>query len=215
MTLSLENRIEQLEDAMVELARSTIAVNRVVETFVEEMQQFKAEMRAEMHTFKAEMEENRAQAAREMREFRQELGRISNRFGRLAEDIVAPSVPGILRKLVSCPAPVELVGVRSRRYYQDRMQEYDVIAFCGEYLLVNETKSNLRPQDVLDFLKVLRDVHLFIPEHQDKKLIGALASFHLDHSIVSYGESQGLVMLGMNDDFLQMLNSQDFVPKIF
>jgi hypothetical protein len=46
-------------------------------------------------------------------------------------------------------------------------------------------------------------------------IIGALASFHLDHSIVSYGESQGLVMLGMNDGSLKMLNSKGFVPKIF
>jgi hypothetical protein len=81
-------------------------------------------MRAEMHTFKAEMEENRAQAAREMHEFRQELGHLSNRFGQMEEDFVAPSVSGVVEKLGSFPAPVEIVGMCSRRYYQDRMQRY-------------------------------------------------------------------------------------------
>jgi hypothetical protein len=136
----------------------------------------------------------------------------------MAEDLVAPSVPRILRETVGCSDEPIDSGVRMRRHSTidwGRTQEFDVVATCGEYALINETKSTLRPEDVAKFVKLLEDVREFFPEFADKKVIGAIGSLYVDQSLVAHGERYGLIVLGFGDDVMQVLNSEGFTPKVF
>jgi hypothetical protein len=83
---------------------------------------------------------------------RRELADIAHKMGTLAEDLIAPSIPRILGEVVDCAEPPAMIGVRIRKRLPDgRSQEYDVIAICGNYLLIYETKSNLRSEDELEY----------------------------------------------------------------
>ncbi len=134
----------------------------------------------------------------------------------MAEDIIAPSIPRILQEAMKCQEEPQMIGVRIRKRLSDgRSQEYDVIAVCEEYLLINETKSRLRPEDIPAFIKRLRMVRDFLPEYADKKIVGALAAFYIDHSLITYGERQGLIMLGMAEGLAELLNQAEFTPKLY
>jgi hypothetical protein len=132
-------------------------------------------------------------------------------MGTLAEDVVAPSIPRILAEVVHCPEPPSILGVRIRKHLRDgRSQEYDVVATCGNYLLINETKSRLRPEDIPNFIETLKMARTFLPEYADKQVIGALASFYVDPLLVTRGERQGLIILGVIDGLMQELNTPEF-----
>jgi hypothetical protein len=182
--------------------------------FKDEMAVFKdemAEFKDEMRVFKEETRANNERNDRERREFRQQLADISHKMGTLAEDMVAPSVPRILQEIVQCPEAPAMLGVRIRkRLPGGRSQEYDVVAVCGEYLLINETKSRLRPEDIPAFLELLREARTFLPEYADKRVIGALATFYVDPSLILHDERQGLIMLGVVDGLMQVLNTPEF-----
>jgi hypothetical protein len=152
---------------------------------------------------------------REHRKFRQQLAEISDKHGLLAEDLVAPSIPGVLKDVVRCTSRSYLIGVRVQGRFDGRSQEYDVIARCGEHLLINETKSRLRPEHIPPFLDVLAEVRLFLPEFADKQVIGSLASLYVDPSLVKYGERHGLIILGVVGGLMEVLNSEGFVPTTF
>jgi hypothetical protein len=201
MAVAMDYRVSSLEKAMAEMAREVAQTSREMREFKDEMGEFKDEM----HEFKIEM--------------RREWGQLANKLGTMAEDLVAPSVSRILRETVGCSDDqIDLVAVRTRRRStldRSRMQEFDVVAACGEYALVNETKSSLHPEDVDKFIKMLEGVREFFPEFADKKVIGAIGSLYVDHSLVAHGERYGLIVLGFGDDVMQVLNSEGFTPKAF
>jgi len=183
--------------------------------FKDEMLVFKDEMRAfkdEMRAFKDEMRESK-------KEMDKKWGELANKMGTMAEDLVAPSVPRILRQVVGCPdGRVEMMTVRMRRLHptdRGREQEFDVVAVCGEYVLINETKSSLNTKDIEDFVEVMAQAREFFPEYADKQFIGAIASLYVDESVVRYGEKHGLIVLGFGEEVMEVLNSPGFKPKKF
>lgn len=96
-----------------------------------------------------------------------------------------------------------------------RSREFDVIASCGNYFLINETKSRLSPQDVTEFVEALSSVREFFPEVADKRIVGAIASLYVDESLVRFGERNGLIVLGFGQDVMDVLNSPSFSPRFF
>ncbi len=155
---------------------------------------------------------------RVIREMRHEWGKLSNKMGTMAEDLVAPSIPRILRTVIGCPDDaVDSVAVRVRRRHREtkQMHEFDVVATCGEYLFINETKSRLRPGHIPKFVEVLKDVRAYFPEYADYKVIGCIASLYVDPSLVRQAERAGLVVLGFGEDVMDVLNSPEFTPRVF
>jgi len=185
-----------------------------------ETRAFQQEMRAfqqEMREFKDEMSEFKDEMRQESREMNRRWGDISNSLGMLVENMVAPSIPRVLREVLGCPDGGEqFLTVRFRSKLSDgRTREFDAIAGCGEYLLINETKSRLGPSDIDSFIEVLKIARDFLPEYAERKIVGALASLYVDPSLVAAGERRGLLMLGMTDEAMEVLNSSDFHPTVY
>lgn len=200
METTLEPRVSYLEDLMTEVLRAQARTQQQIEQTSREMRDFKIEMR-ESH-----------------REMRQRWGELSNKMGTMAEDLVAPSVSRTLRTVVGCPDDaIEHVAVRVRQRHPEtrQMQEFDVIAACGDYTLINETKSSLSPEHITDFVDLMDRAREFFPEYADRKFIGAIASLYVDPSVVRFGERQGLIVLGFGEDLMDVLNSSEFKPKEF
>ena len=203
---TMESRVSSLEALMAEL---TSNVNRLSI----EMREFKDEMRE----FKDEMSEYKEWSRNQIKTMNRQWGDLANKMGTLAEDLVAPSVPRILRDYVGCPeSGVEFVTVRFRgKKTTGEMQEFDVLAGCGNTLLINETKTTLRPKDVDEFVAMLAQAREFIPEYAGRRIVGVLASFYIDPTLTRYGERQGLIMLGATEGIMEVLNSPEFSPREF
>lgn len=211
--LAVERRVDRLELLMAELTANVNRLSIEMREFKQEMREFKQEMREfkqEMRDFKQEMSEFKTQSQAQIRDMNRQWGNLANRLGTLAEDLVAPSVPRILRDLVGCTEEQRpFWSVRSIRYsaVSKEGREFDVVAGCGDVLLINETKTRLDSHDVNDFVSLLQRAREFFPEYASYKIVGALASFYVDPTLVTYGERQGLIMLGMADDVMSILNT--------
>lgn len=219
---SVEQRMTTLEDLVAQVWRTIDRVDRQIEQTqrqVEQTQRHVDQLSYEMREFKDEMGEFKDEMGASRREMNKKWGDLANKMGTMAEDLVAPSVPRILRQTVGCPDDrVESVALRVRRLHPaDRShgREFDVVAACGEYVLINETESSLDTQAVRDFAQRMPKAREFFPEYADKKFIAAIASLYVDESVVHYGEKQGLIVLGFGEDVMDVLNSSDFVPREF
>lgn len=197
---TLEPRVKYLEDLMAELLRAQARTQEQVEQTSRELREFKVEMR-ESH-----------------QEMKRRWGELANKMGTMAEDLVAPSIPRILRTVVDCPSDaIERAAVRVQQRHPEtqQLQEFDVVAVCGDYVLINETKSRLSPEHVTDFVGLLERAREFFPEYAGKNFIGAIASLYVDPSLVRFGERQGLIVLGFGEDLMDVLNSPEFTPREF
>jgi cytochrome c556 len=196
-----------------QIAESAKRIERTLDQLSQEMQEYK--------------EENRVIIARldaSAAAMQKKWGELSNRLGTLAEDFVSPSVPRILGTIVQgleatdSPPPIDMAAVRvSRRHPKDRgrTREYDVVAICGDYVLINETKSRLNPEDIQDFIRVMSEARDFFPEYMGHHFIGAIASLRVDESLVRYGQRHGLIVLGLRGDIMEILNAPGFKPTLF
>lgn len=205
--VTLEQRVETLEDLMADLLRASARTQVQVEQTSRERRRLEAEMR----DFKDETRESRI-------EMNRRWGELANKMGTMAEDLVAPSIPRILRTVIGCPDDaIDSIAVRVRRRQPGtrQLQEFDVVAACGEDVLINETKSSLAPEAVTEFVDLLSRAREFFPEYAEKKIIGAIASLYVDPSVVRFGERQGLIVLGFVEDVMEVLNSPEFSPRAF
>ncbi len=196
-------------------------MNQSHEAFREEMRQsreaFRQEMRQLGEKIESDIQESQAFRVELKRDMNRRWGEFSRIIGRMAEDLVAPSIPRVLRTVVDCPNDqIELSAVHVKKHYQNRDAEFDVIAVCDDYVLINETKNKLRSEDIKTFAEeLLPTARDFFPEYMNKKFIGAIASLYVDERQVKDGERRGVIVLGFGEDVMEVLNTKGFVPKVF
>jgi len=234
--LEIEERVNHLDELMArliqtvdrtskEMRRSYERSQRDMQDFRDEMHEFKEEMRQSRESFEREMRLSREKSEREMQEFKAEMrqskrdldkkwGELSNKLGSMAEDLVAPSIPRILKQLTGCTAEIEYSAVRVRKS-KPQNQEFDVVVKCENWIFINETKSTLRPEHLEKFHRLMQRIRDYFPEYQENQFIGAIASLYVDQSLVEYGETLGLVVLGFGEELMDVLNSTGFTPKSF
>lgn len=230
--LDVEEKVNHLDELMAQLIKTVDQTSREMrqsdERSKREMQEFKEEMRQsderskrEMQEFKTEMRDFKD----EMRDFKDEMrqlkknsdkqwGELSKKLGTMAEDLVAPSIPRILKQITGCTEELDYFACRIR-VKKPQTKEFDVIAVCGDYIFVNETKNTLRSDYINDFYETMQSIHDYFPEFAGKKFIGAIASLYVEEHLVRQGEKLGLIVLGFGEELMDVLNSPGFVPKVF
>jgi anion-transporting ArsA/GET3 family ATPase len=184
------------------------------------------ELRKTIADSRKEREEDRRENQKELKELRKtiadsrkELGQISHRLGTIVEDLVAPSLPRVLKEMVNCPTEQDiLINVRVRRRHptqKGKMLEIDAMADCGNYVLFNETKSQFSPEKVKAFLAKLAVVRDYFPEYQHHQIRGCIASLYLDKSLIDYASRQGLLALASGEFLMTVQNEAGFLWKAF
>jgi len=174
---------------------------------------------AEFAKFQQQMAESQKRNDAGFAKLRQDMGYLSHRLGSMVEDLVAPSLPGILKEVVACPEDQEVVvNVRIRRRHPSqpgKMLEIDAIADCGSYVLFNETKSQLTPEKVKAFLEKLTVVRDYFPEYPHHTILGSVAALAAETSLIEYASRQGLFVLGANEGLMTLQNAPDFTWRAF
>lgn len=211
-----------IKESQMQAAQSVSQLSLEMKDFKQEMLLFKddsQDFKDEMRIFKDEMTESKREADRERRRHNLELGKIANKQGRMAEDLVAPSVCRIMKQALGidenegCLANVRVI----RPFRGDRKKtcEFDVIAECKDYVLVNETKSSLTARDVQHLLRTISRIRDYFPEFSDRKLIGAVASLHVAKSVVNFATKNGVLALAVGEELMDIQNPEGFRLSIW
>jgi hypothetical protein len=212
-TAPSEARVSALEATMLELARAQVRTEGSIDRLADEMRTFKDGMR----TFKDEMRASERKIEAQRVESNKRWGELSNKMGTLVEDIIYPSISEIFKRAFGQDHEPDC-SIRVRRHHREdlgRMREFDAVASGGGIFMINETRSRLVPEAIPAFVEILRDARPFFPEAEGQKVVGALATFYADPSLVRNGERQGLLMLGLGSGLMQILNAPGFEPREF
>lgn len=194
--VALEHRVDTLEDYMKELSYQSMRTEMELARLSREMREFKNEMRE----FKDETERDR-------KRMNKQWGELANRLGTLAEDIVAPNLPRIARELLGCDNP-ERFAVRLARHVAGMTYELDALVVCAGFVLINETKSRLRSEHLDDLVKKVVAFPEYYPEYRRERVLGVAASLSVDESLVHRATQLGLLVMGMGDETMEVLNPE-------
>jgi len=221
----LESRVTSLESLMADLIEVSYRTQRNVDQLSLEMRDFKDEsrrnqenFREEMRDFKDDMKDFKDQSEKDRRAFNKQLGEISNKQGRMTEDLVAPGIGRILQKIVggSCGSQdQEAIRVKRRHCITQERREFDAVVACDQYVLINETKSSLNVKDVNDFVEIMGQIRNYFPDYSSKRIIGSLATLYADPSFIKYASSKGILVLAVGDELMDIQNEPGFIPAEF
>jgi|WetSurMetagenome_2_1015567.scaffolds.fasta_scaffold307137_1 hypothetical protein len=201
MAVAMDYRVSSLEKAVAEMAREV-----------------KDEVRTHRDGSEHERRESHIQPDDETIKMRRQWGERARKIGRMVDYLVEPVLPDIFRRFVNCPEGGFDSAVHMWRHNTidpTLVHDFDMVVSNDDYALINETKSDLTPDNISEFVALLGRVREFIPEFADKKVIGAIGSLYVDQSLVAHGQRYGLIVLGFGDDVMQVLNSEGFTPKTF
>ena len=166
----------------------------------------------EMSDFKDEMSDFKKEMRAQNKEMNIRWGELASKMGTMVEDLVAPSLPRIVREEYD----IEITDLTVRRTIKlpdGKRNEYDAIAVAGSYLFLNSTKSTLRHKDIEAFKDEIKGFREILPGYGDKKIIGLLASLYVDEGFIDQAEKQGFFVLGIGEHLMDIKNSKGFKPK--
>ena len=208
----MDSRVRSLEEMMADLIATVEQTSVEVRASNDRMEEDTARLKEDLRASQDRME-------RDHRDLNKQLGEIANKQGRMTEDLVAPSICRILQEVVDCPPNLGCgLLVRARRINPNNRsmtKEFDVIAECGDYVLVNETKSNLSPTDIDKLMYTIKDVREYFPEYTDRKIIGSLATLYADKSLVKFASRKGIMILAVGNELMDVMNEPGFKPAEF
>jgi hypothetical protein len=95
------------------------------------------------------------------------------------------------------------------------MKEFDVVAECDGYVLVVETKSTPKSTDIPELLETMGEFRDYFPEYKDKKVFGCLALLYAPENLVKYASSEGLLILAVGEELMDVMNEPGFKPTEF
>jgi hypothetical protein len=229
----MDKRVRSLEEMMADLIATSENTSRIVAqtsiemaAFKEEMQEDRRHSKDEMAAFKEEMREFRDKMDQDSHErkleqlrFNRELGDIAHKQGRMTEDLVAPSICRILREALNLPEScgcnrAERIGRFNSKNRQES-KEFDVIAECEGYVLVTQTKSTPNAKDIAELKETIREFRDYFPEYTDKKLLGCLATLYAHESLIKRASREGILILAVGEELMDVMNEPGFKPTEF
>jgi len=179
-------------------------LEKVLEGFIISVRDAQVRTETELRDFKDEMRKDR-------REMNIKWGEMAKKMGTMVEDLAAPSIPRIVKEKFGLEP--RFFGIRVKKWLNGKVKEYDVIEVAGDYVFLNSTKSTLESSDIRDFIKDISVFREFFPEYEDKKIIGMVASLYVDDSVLKYAEKNGLIVLAVGDQIMEIKNTKGFKPK--
>ena len=157
-----------------------------------------------------ERERDREEAARERREMNKRWGELANKMGTVVEDIVAPSIRRLAREVFDCGDLVRFTTRQTvtRSGDRSRRREFDALYVGTRAVLLNETKSSPRSEDVRAFVEFLRngEFALYFPEYGKLPIVPAFSSLSIPEDMVTYLTRHGIYAVAMGDEAMQVLN---------
>ena len=225
-----EKRVSGLERALEDFITSVKESHMRTEAWIRELKESQMQTESELREFKDEMKESHMRTEAERRESKNEMlnykeenrqqiremnikwGEMAKKLGTITEDLVAPSIPRIVKEEFGLEV-TDLMVRRKKKLADGRSKEYDAIAVAGECVFVEETKSTLDSEDVKDFIKDIQEFRDYFPEYEKNKIIGVLASLYVDENVIKYAERSGFLVLAVGDKLMEVMNTKGFKPK--
>ena len=195
----LAQRVDVVEDRLDR-------IERMVEQLVADTDRFGEKV----ERFREKVERDHEEWARERRAMNKQWSELAAKMGTVVEDIVAPSVRRMARKVFDCGEEL-LFTSRIERVRSDdrsRRREFDVLYVGDRALLLNETKSSPSGADVRRFVRLVRsgEFFLYFPEYKDLPIVPVFSSLGLPDDLVTQLTRRGVYALAMGDEAMQVLN---------
>jgi hypothetical protein len=164
--------------------------------------------------FRLEMEESGRRIDRQLEENARQLGYLNNRFGELAEHLVAPNIKEKFNALgfsfSRSALDVELTDPFTKR----TLAEIDILLENGDIVIAVEVKSKPREKDIDEHIERMALLRRSADSHNDtRKYRGAIAGAIMSESVKNYALKAGFYIIEQTGDTVRIDIPEGFTPR--
>jgi hypothetical protein len=217
-----DRRMQRLSEETAQQMRETAQQMRETDQKIQETaQQMRKtdqkiqETAQQMRETDQKMREMNEETNRKMKETDKQIGALGNRFGELAEHLVAP---GIAEKFNALGFHFNDISAGLREIILDKgrqiVAEFDILLENGESSIAVEVKSKPSQRDVQDHIRRLE----ILRRHKDtlgdkRKIYGALAGAVMSSNVKTAALKAGLYVITQTGDTVKIDVPEGFAPK--
>jgi hypothetical protein len=167
-----------------------------------------------MKELSAETDRKFQESAQQIKQTHQEIGKLGNRFGELAEHLVAPGIAEKFNELGYhfdyIVEPREIIAEEKK----PPIAEIDLLLENGESSIAVEVKSKPSAKDIKEHMRRLNSLRIYKDKHGDKrKIYGALAGAVVYPNIKTAALKAGLYVIMQSGDTMIIDIPEGFKPK--
>ena len=152
----------------------------------------------------------REESAQERAEMNRRWIELAEKMGTLVEDVIAPGIRRMADEVFECGdeqvffarATVRRVDSRSRR------REFEALYVGDRAVLLNETKTTVRPAGVRAFAAFVANGQFgrYFPSYADRPVVPVVSSLSISDDMVTNLTRRGIYAVAMGDEAMQVLN---------
>jgi hypothetical protein len=202
MPVAVEERVDRLES--------------VFASFMERTEQALLEMRADVADIRVDRQQ--AQCASDLRrqqteedhiDFNKRMAEISEKRGRLVDDLIYPNAERIFSEIFPDDAATAIsqwmVG-----YSNGESMGIDLIAASQTNVMLVEARRRLRPEDAPELREKVPQFTRFFPEFTNHQIVLVIASVVIHDSLRQFLTRQKIYGLAMGDETMEVVNRGEF-----
>jgi len=158
--------------------------------------------------------ESQKETARHMKETSEKMGFLNNRFGELAEHLVAPGIAEKFNELGHHFDGIAEGGYKIRDEKGKVIAEIDILLENGDCLMAVEVKAKTKLKDIehhIKRLEILREHRN--KKHDNRKIYGAIAGAIFGTIEKKAAIEAGFYVLEQSGDTVKIDLPEDFVPR--
>jgi hypothetical protein len=172
------------------------------------------ETREEIKEADRKLQEQMKETDRMFRETDRKIGALSNRFGELAEHLVAPSIMEKFNEIgfffTQKSQDIEITEPGNPNTYM----EIDFLLENGDVAIAVEVKAKPRQKDVDDFILKMEKLRSRADRKNDKRHYrGAIAGAIMGKAVLDYAIDKGLYVIEQTGDTVRINIPEGFKPK--
>ena len=180
----------------------------------ESRENFDRQLKEDREKFDREMKESRKEHDRRLQELDRRMGDLHNRFGEIAEHLVAPGIVSRFNEKGHHFSDIAPNGYRIHDENGKIKTEIDMLLENGKSIMVVEVKTRPRVQDVEHHVKRIE----IIREHRNKRgdkraIFGAIAGAVFGKQEKEATIEAGLYVIEQSGDTMQIRVPEGFVPR--
>lgn len=218
----LDKRVKSLEETVADLKATVDEASREMRAFKEETRRSKYPLgraSGQLQSYSEAEAREGAERLQERRDYYQMKVKMALKYGYMVEDLVAPVICEVLRRWLDVPSPYKCSTsvdcCCSNPVAGAKVHHFELLADCGAYTVVSETRYSLDYSDVPLIMDSVRNYRECLPTGCDINLIGCLAALKAEVSFIKYASAHGILVLAVGDDLMDVMNGPGFKPRIF
>ncbi len=149
---------------------------------------------------------------RESRRLDQRMGRVTDTLGYFAKSMVRPALVRLFRERGT---PINHTASNLVCTEPGLEMWVDMVAVSDEYAVVVEVRNTLKMDDVDEHLERLSRFRAACPMYRDKQVLGAVAGMNVPREVGRYAYKKGLYVLAQSGETVQILNDENFRPRVW